>query len=234
MLVRLKASRGDLEGALEESARLVKKYPHDEMLAINRAIVLLQTGHYEEYRRVSHELLEHAVKGPTNINSAKIALLLPVDGADFERACEWADTAATKDWSDLGTTVPPKAHLAKSLADYRRGQFKSANEWAQRVTSDSSAAKQRAAQAWILQAMACARLKQMEEARAALAKGDELLNQPHVDFIAGDGPGGGYGEWTVADLLRREAAELPELIPSTKHSPNLDNPTPVTPPKTEP
>jgi hypothetical protein len=243
MLVRLKASRGDLQAALEESARLVKKYPRDALLAINRIIILLQTGHHEEIRQLCHELL-HFVDYPLyKVYAAKLAMLLPVDGADFDRACEWADaTAASTDLELFGAEITTKAQLARALAEYRRGHFESAYDLAKRTTSDDSVSKYHAAEAWIIQAMACASRQQSDLARDAFAKGDKLLNEPHVDFIATDDGGGGTGEWTIAELLRREAAELlgifepkPESTSAhpTEEPAKTDNSTTTSPPTTK-
>jgi hypothetical protein len=158
-------------------------------------------------------LLQHENNSANNVITAIVALLLPVEEPDFERACQLANSVAeVPEMQEIESGSSPPAHLAKALADYRRGYFESADAWARQITADSDADKYHAAAAWIIRSMAAARQQQAESARNALAKADELLSKPHVDFL---GSHGGYGQWTTVGLLRREAADLLGITEST-------------------
>jgi tetratricopeptide (TPR) repeat protein len=221
MLVRLKAARGDWPGAIEEAqrAREAKIVAIDYEILLNLAGALLQAGRQQEYRQACHEVLERAPSADTRGKSvaAEIALLLPVSDADFNRACELADTVVSTNDASLSYGV--LAEVAKALAERRRGQFDSATNWAGRTTADAAASDCScsdavSAQAWFIQAAALARLQQMEAARAALTRGDKVLRRPHTDFVAGYW-GGGWGEWAIAEYLGREAHAIIETQPAT-------------------
>jgi hypothetical protein len=92
------------------------------------------------------------------------------------------------------------------LADYRRGRFDSASEWAD-YTVDGYAPRRAAA--LFVQAAALARLQQFEAARALLAKGEQLTGDYQGD-----------ADWSICKFLRREARELIER--KSASSPDLD------------
>ncbi len=135
------------------------------------------TGRYDEYRQHCHRFLERA-SGTREFGvadkAAKAALLLPVDGDDFDRACQLADFAATAQPASL----LPWVRFGKALAEYRRGHFESAIDWADRAVS-SSDERTAPAQAgdYFIQACAYSQLRRIELARAALAKGNAFVQQ---------------------------------------------------------
>ena len=208
MLIRLKACHGDLKGALDESAR-AQKLTADSWPSLSRVVLLLQNGQEPEYRQLCHELLEQGLDGEI---MAMLALLLPVNGTDLDRACHLADVAIAKKEPDEFSSP---LILAKALAEYRRGHFDSANQWASRVSA-GGVAKRYEVRAWLIQVLAQGRLGRFDEARTALSKAEELLNQPHVDFASVE-YGGSLGDWTVAGILYREAKTLLET--DTKSEP---------------
>jgi tetratricopeptide (TPR) repeat protein len=220
MLVRLEAARRDWPGAIEEAqrARGAKIAAIDYEILLNLAGALLQAGRYEEYGQACHEMLDRAPWADTRGKSvaAAITLLLPVTGADFNRACELADKVVSTNDATLGFGV--LAEVAKAFAEHRREHFDSATNWSGRATANSAASDcacsdAGSAQAWFIQAAASARLHQMDVARAALASGDKVLRRPHTDFVAGYW-GGGWGEWAIAEYFAREAHVLIEAQPA--------------------
>ncbi|HEY2893260.1 MAG TPA: hypothetical protein VGJ16_03580, partial [Pirellulales bacterium] len=100
----------------------------------------------------------------------------------------------------------PLPKLTKALADIRRSSFEAALEQANSVVSGPRVDKPSLAQAWFIQAIAYAHSQRMSEARAALAKGAEIIDDPHIDFV--DEFGGGWGLWTIAELLQCEAEAI--------------------------
>jgi tetratricopeptide (TPR) repeat protein len=205
----LNARRGHWQAAAEQYTRVVELDPSEDG---NRgssflAVALVKTGRYDEYRQHCHRFLERA-SGTHEFGvadrAAKAALLLPVDGADFDRACQLADFAAT---ATQPASLQRWVRFGKALAEYRRGHFDSAIDWTDRANSSSNERTSPArAGDYFIQACAFGRLRQMESARAALDKGNEFVQQAReqipVDFY------GNWGDWTIADLLRQEAEKL--------------------------
>jgi hypothetical protein len=120
------------------------------------------------------------------------------------------------------TETAPTPHLAcvrlcKTLAEYRRRQFGSANEWANRaISSEGITARQKAA-AFLIQSCTLVHLGQIEMARTAFDKGVELLQQSEKILLAGQLShppmfsrvfGDTWCDWTIAEMLRAEAAEV--------------------------
>ena len=129
----------------------------------------------------------------------KLALLLPADDPDFVRACELADSLAAQ--QPAVWWAPP----IKALADYRRGQFEQALEWADKAIGSGDGFAPRNTTAWYIRAVACARLQRMDLARAAMAKAQELMR--NVDENSSSYMND-WEEWRIADIMRRQAAEL--------------------------
>jgi eukaryotic-like serine/threonine-protein kinase len=209
LLGSLNARHGNWQAAVEQFSRAVElaRNADGNRGSLFLAVALVQAGRFDEYRQHCHRFLEQC-SGTHEFGdadkAAKAALLLPEDGADLDRACKLADFAAT--------ATEPKSFLGwvrfcKALAEYRRGHFDSAIDWANRAIS-SSMENNAPAQAgdYFIQSGAYAHLRQSESARAALAKGDEFVKQAHLrvspDFS------GAWADWAIADLLRQEAEEL--------------------------
>jgi hypothetical protein len=174
--------------------------------SFDAALVLLKTGHLSAYRRVCHAYLARAARSRDFVEydmSAKVALLLPVEEADLALACELADYAATE--------TAPAWHLAcvrlvKSLADYRRGDYQSALEWGHRATLSEGVAPRQKAASFYIQAGSHVRLGQIDSAQSAIKSGDELMQQTRDVFSKKFGDT--WCDWTIAELLRSEAADL--------------------------
>jgi serine/threonine protein kinase len=174
--------------------------------SFDAALVLLKTGHLSAYRRVCHAYLARAARSRDFVEcdmAAKVALLLPVEEADLALACELADYAATE--------TAPAWHLAcvrlvKSLADYRRGDYQSALEWGHRATLSEGVAPRQKAASFYIQASSHVRLGQIESAQSAIKSGDELMQQTRDVFSKKFGDT--WCDWTIAELLRSEAAKL--------------------------
>jgi eukaryotic-like serine/threonine-protein kinase len=205
ILARYNAHRGNWSAAIEPFSRSLELEPNDEASRRNLVIVLLQAGQPEECRRQCHQHLERfGTSGELSYATwaSTICLLLPVAGADFERACKLADFAVT---ASEPKRFVPCARLSKALADYRRERFESANDWANRALSGDNVSESCKAAARFVQAMAWARLRQMESSRAAFSQGNEIMHQPRAEISQEFG--GGWPEWSIAEVLGRQAGE---------------------------
>jgi serine/threonine protein kinase/tetratricopeptide (TPR) repeat protein len=204
----LRAQIGKWDDAVADCIKANQLALDGGIWSFDSAIVLLKAGREDEYRRVCHAYLERVGNKPDFMNAemaAKVSLLLPMEGADFDHACEMADFAAN-------ATEPqwhvPCVQLCKALAEFRLGNLDSAENWAQRaITNDRVTPRQKAA-AYYIQSSAFARLGNSDAARSAFDKGNELLKQPRDAFstVFGDT----WCDWTIAEYLRSEAAELIE------------------------
>ena len=154
-------------------------------------------GNLDEYRQQCHLFLEHLPKADrTGMTHWWIVttLLLAVQGDDFERACGLVDSSLDRWW----------ARQVKPLADYRRGNFESATQWAGRQEDDYPP---RCAATRYVKAAALARLNQREAAHATWSEAEKLYqNRSDNDFL------GGWA-WNITEYLRRETRPLIDQLP---------------------
>jgi hypothetical protein len=106
----------------------------------------------------------------------------------------------------------------QALAEYRQGRFVSAAEWASKALSQPEyrsdrelrrRAYCRRADATMVLAMANYQLHQLEEARAALRRGLEIVDKKLPKIESGD-LGESWVEWVLAQALMPEAKALIE------------------------
>src|SRR5262249_17019326 len=130
-------------------------------------------------------------------DAAYFALLLPVQGDDFEQACALADLVATADETASATCWYA---FCKALAEYRRGGFDSAKSWALRV-NDTPDQHLNACVQFLLAVVN----QDIDSAKSAMSCGVEIVTRSHTNPVD-------YGKdphiWVVAEFLRREAQQL--------------------------
>jgi tetratricopeptide (TPR) repeat protein len=164
-----------------------------------QAVALFESGRYEDYRRLSREFL-YGVHGPIRDIGNRAFLLEPVAEVDLNKIEQVADRSVTRTEE---AWIEPMACMDKALAEYRANRFDLANEWARRAINENARLPNQA-QAWFVQALACARLQQFESGRIAFAKGEALLREPQKQWdLLWNLP-----EWMIAETLEREAGAL--------------------------
>jgi tetratricopeptide (TPR) repeat protein len=230
LLASFHATRRDWPETVEPSAKALELNPDDNGTLFRRAVILLQVGHLEQYRQVCHHYLE---LGATDQGfhvadmAAKAALLLPVEGADFNRACELAKLAQSrtaKAEATTGAVVSPWAYLINALADYRQEHYGASQKAIGQILDADHPFPECSAAASFIKAAACARLRQIELARAALASGDKLLSKAASRRNLDRWP-----DFIVAEHLRLEAAQLLDVKEShTSAGPQPPNESPAT------
>ena len=99
--------------------------------------------------------------------------------------------------------------FAKGLADYRQGHFEGAVEWMRHVLIAAGGDLNRDVEAYMVLAMAHAKLGRPEEARTALAKGVGIADRDLPKRDSGD-LGDEWNDWVIAHQLMREARALLE------------------------
>jgi serine/threonine protein kinase/tetratricopeptide (TPR) repeat protein len=201
-LARFEGRRRRWAAATEDLSRAVELDPNEQTFLGGLAIALLQTGRVEDYRQLCHRFLERFANTREVYIAdwaAKVSLLLPVEGTDFEHACQLADFTVTTNKSQV---FPSYFSVCKGLADYRRDRFDSALDWANRAITNVNVENMHKSAALFIKASAYARLDNLELARQALSEGDESVKERHPDPLD-------YGEWplhwAIADFLRSEA-----------------------------
>jgi Flp pilus assembly protein TadD len=193
----------ELSGKIEKIAKVNRDDINYDRRLAEFGIVLLRSNRLDEYAGVCHELLERKTTNDVHIRSyfaATAALLLPVDGPDFNRACQIADEMP--ETKTDGTDISLYANIVKSLAAFRRGRFESAKEFAERVINHKQADGPETAIAWAIKALSDARLNNVKSARHALRQID-LLAEYSFDKMFDL-----WRFWLIADQLSREGAEL--------------------------
>jgi hypothetical protein len=161
----------------------------------------------EAYRRCVDELLRRA-EGQNNFTLAeqasRAALLFPSDPKTMIAAGKLADYAVTR------RPQSPWALNTKALAEYRRGNFSSAVEFADRALTAPEVWASSQATAYCIQALAYGGLRNEVKLREALnaARRTEVEYRQKVILEAGFlGHYWGPRDWIMADFFRREAEE---------------------------
>ena len=160
---------------------------------------------YHEHCRKSAERFASTTDPVTAEHIAKACLILPASGADLAIVGRLADTSAsasTKSGSDAA-----RLEFPKGLMEYRQGHFASAVESMQKVLTHSGSVE-----AYMVLAMAKCQLKQIDEARSALAIGVEIAETKLPKLDSG-GLGYDWADWVIAHALMREAKALIEHAP---------------------
>ena len=139
MLGDLNGRRGQWGPAVKQLTRSVELNPSNDHYngAFFLAVALIHAGQIDEYRAHCHRFLEWASDPRDHYGqylAAVASLMLPVDGADLDRACQYADSGAVR---EQGESLSSESTFCKALAEYRRGHFTSAIAWAGRATSSS-------------------------------------------------------------------------------------------------
>jgi eukaryotic-like serine/threonine-protein kinase len=171
------------------------------------APLLLETGDPGAYRKLCHAMLARfgATTDPSIAErTAKVCLLLALDGADLAAASKLADTAVTIGKDDDWLVY---YQFAKGLAEYRQANFAQAIEWTQKVLSHPGADYNRDMQAYSVMAMALHRLGKAGEARGAFSKATELAGAKLPKLDSGD-VGPDWHGWIITHALLRQAKAL--------------------------
>jgi tetratricopeptide (TPR) repeat protein len=205
VLATVRAKRGEWPLLIEQlSGPAAWKTDQAEVL-FDRTLALIESGRRDDCERPCHDLLTNVSGMPPGQMpdvAALAALLVPIQGDDFQRACQIADSALA---ANTTNSVRGWAGLNKALADFRRGRFTSAIDWSHHTVAGNANEPCQVA-AHFVRALATARLQQSENALGVLTRGDELLQQHRRSCDLN--PGIRWQDWTVADILQREAVSF--------------------------
>jgi len=202
-----RARHGRCAEAAADFAKAIELRPDDHEVWHWQAAALVQSGQldaYRELRRKGVERFGNTTDPNTAERIAKDFLILPCSEPDLEIAAKMAENAVS---------APPNHpdmtwfQLGKGLAEYRQGRFAKTVDWMNKVLSDSGHEYNRDAQACIVLAMAQHQLKQLDEARATLARGLGIVDTKMPKLDSGD-LGENWNDLIIAHVLLEEATAL--------------------------
>ena len=211
--LRLRGSFRGRRGCFAEAAadftRVIEFKPDDYDAWHLLAAILVQNGQLDAYRQHCRKSLERFGETTDPLIATRMAkdcLILSDSGVELGAADAWAETSLT-----AGTNHPawPALTSTKGVAEYRQGRFDSAVNWMEKTLASpkDSRAAWLDVETYAVLAMAHFQLKQIEEARRALAKGAEIEQADLPKLDSGD-LGAGWVDWIIAHELLNEAKAL--------------------------
>ncbi len=204
------ARAGQWTNGVADFSKLIELEPTNHYFYHALAPLLVQSTDLEGYRRHCARILARfgGTSDPVIADRmAKDCLILSSTGVDLGAVGQLAETAVS-----LGSTNDYLAYFegTKAFVEYRQGHFTEAAAWARKaIDNKSSPAGTRYLEDYMVLAMTVYQMNQIEEARAALARGLEIEEKelPHVD--SGD-LGDDWLDWIIAHALLKEARTLIE------------------------
>jgi eukaryotic-like serine/threonine-protein kinase len=199
----LRARNGRWQEAAADFSKLVQLVPADEGAYYRLAPLLVQSGQLDDYRAHCRKMMEQFADSHTLTNADRIAidcLILPSSGVDPETVSKMADTALK---TGTNTSATPCLQFAESLIAYRQGHFAIAAEWAVKALA-SPGVNEREVELLMVLAMSKQQLGQVNEARAALAKGVEIA-ETKLPKLENGNLGDSWVDWSIAHELIDEA-----------------------------
>jgi tetratricopeptide (TPR) repeat protein len=184
-------------------AELIDLDPTDHWSWYVAAILYLEAGAVEEYRRVCREMVRRFAGSPDPFvaeRTARSCFLAP-DAVE--------DLAAAQKLGQRATAVHStnhKFHLAEAMGEYRAGNYQRTLELVQSCLSPDTQAPCLAQTAWLIRGMAEHQLQRSSAASGSFAKAQELIDQaPQAgNTLLTDQ----WADSRCLHLLHQEAAEL--------------------------
>jgi hypothetical protein len=196
------------------------------------APLLVASGDEAGYGQQCHKMLTRfgGVSDPVIAQlMAKACLIQRCASVDLNATDKLADIAAK---GDPANVFFPWLQFAKGLNEYRHDRFGEAVVWMQKVLAtavpEPPSVPCRDVEAWMVLAMGQYQLKQVAEARVALAKG-VAIEQTKLAKLADGDLGTDWGDWVTAQALMSEAKALIEGGAETngeiKSAPSIASPS---------
>jgi serine/threonine protein kinase len=204
--------------ALADLRKVVELEPSDVNAAFQSAVLLLERGDRENYHAQCQKMVTsfRTANAPGPLGKTAEACLLGAETrADSEAPAQLAEQALA-----LGKNSY-RLHdleMIKGLAEYRLGQFEGAIDWVSKSIGQPTmvTGPRPDAPAYLVRAMAQHRLARPNEARAALAKGADIVNARLLKVEKNVALDENWVDWLIAHILLREAQALiegPNFVP---------------------
>ena len=200
---RIHGRRGHWQAAKANYSHAVQFLPSDHDGYHYLAPVFLQVGDVEGYQQHRQRMLRQFSDTSDPVIAERIAkdcLILPPATSDLAAISKMAKTAIA------ANPASGYFEFVQGFAEYRQGQWAAAADLMQQVVSKAGD-RYRTGEAFMVLAMAQYQLHQMEEARATLAKGVELVETslPSLEKNTLDEQ---WNDWIIVQLLMRESQAL--------------------------
>jgi tetratricopeptide (TPR) repeat protein len=220
------ARYGASDGALVDYRKVLELHPpsawapawEDTLLAMQAAVVLLQAGDIEGYRRLARDTLDRFASADDPFIAervAKVNLLLSPPAEDRDRIAALAKRSV-----DLGqnTGLLGWFRLVRGMSAYRSGDFAESAEWLETaLTSDHGPEHRSTCQSYL--AMAEFHSGHADRAGTLLAEARTLIEVR----LAQEDTGGGWHDLWIAEMAIREA----ETVLGQPLPPMNSRPSPV-------
>jgi tetratricopeptide (TPR) repeat protein len=188
------------------AAKFLETRPGDPNAYHLLAPLLAQSGDMAAYSALCAEI-SRLFAGATDPHvadrMAKDCLILARKEADLLIPDALAEAAVTHGLGDPGSL--PYFQFCKALAEYRQGRWASATEWAQRAATNANLYA--SAESHAVLAMAQFQAKQIEAARSALRKCEEIIESKMGRPGSGD-LGQDWRDWIIVHALFAEASDM--------------------------
>jgi len=202
----LRARSGQWNEAADDAALAFEYQPTDRGLYAMLAALLLEAKEQSKYEQFCDTLLSK-FGDTTNVyvadQVAKACLFAPVTRTNADLIYRLADFTVTQGARDQNAM--PFFEVCKALSEYRQGHYDAALEWAQRPLKIEGNYSH--GHAYAVLAMANWRLGRIDEARADLARGNDLA-PPSMPAAIAEDSGFAWQAWLFARIQLDEAAAL--------------------------
>jgi tetratricopeptide (TPR) repeat protein len=201
------ARRGDWRNAAAEYDRAAKLSHEDTIVWMRGAALLAESKDREAYRAYCTRMLAQfaATDQPEFAERvAKASLLLAPIPHEMVGALELADKSLTINPSHW---VIPWAQPVKGLAEYHRGNYQNAIDWAQKSLDGPERLWYRDALSHLVKALAQKQLGHDEPAQKSLAEAKVLIDVK-TKQVERDGIDVDWHDWVIDRILLREAETL--------------------------
>lgn len=209
--VDLKVRRGQWQQAAADESIALDDQPSNQWRFPIFAALLVRTHNQSAYEQFRRRLLA-SFTNTADIYAcdlvAKSCLFLPSSEADLNIIRRLADSTVADGVGDQN--AKPYFQDCKALCEYRQGHYAEAVEWAEKPLKVPGLHVY--GHAYAILAMAYWQLGQKDQARAMLAKGEEV-SPPAMPTSIADDPSNAWQGWLYARIQLEEASAL--IRPST-------------------
>ena len=201
------AAHGRFAEAAADYAKALQFDPDNHLVWRDSAMICLQLGDIEGYRRHCREMLRRFADSPDRNVCERIAKLCSMEPdavPDLDQLARLADRALALGDAPEGTEARAWRELAKGMVEYRRGEFAAAADWLEKAANVSGNPPRQAIASFIL-AMAQHRGGQVQKARETMTRGTQIMES---DGPKGQDFGGNIADWIAALEARKQAEAL--------------------------
>ena len=211
------ATHGRFAEAAADYRKAVQLDPANHLLWRQSAMVCLELGDVEGYRRDCREMLQRFGGSPDRDvceHIARLCALMPDAVPNLKQVGEIADRAVALGGPPEGSDQRAWYELAKGMVEYRMGNFDAAADWLEKALKVKGWRPRRDEVASFFLAMAQYQRGQREEARQTLRQAIGFVEQD-------EGHDSLFAEWIAALQARTQAEALigrisPTTVPATQ------------------